>query len=171
PEEDIGPFNYVAELARRGGPRIARLDRVHPFASTLIHDAFRVGDQDVLQLQAETHQLIKTGNSGGTGARTCQLDLADIFTHQRKTVENRRRGDDRSAVLVVMEDGNFHALPQRALYVEALWRLDILEIDTAEGRLQAGDDVHDLVWITLVDLNPHSPDNALSFGAACAIQI
>src|SRR5215472_16392228 len=107
PRKTSAPSTMSPSARAEVGPRIAGLDRVHPLASTLIHDTFRVRDEDVFRLQPKTHQLIKTGNCGGTRARACQLDLADIFTHQRKTVENGRRGDDRSAMLVVMEDGNF----------------------------------------------------------------
>jgi hypothetical protein len=44
------------------------------------------------------------------------------------------RGDDRRAVLVVMEDRDVHQLAQALLDDEALRRLDVLEVDAAEGR-------------------------------------
>src|SRR5262249_23848920 len=56
-------------------------------------------------------------------------------------------------MLVVMENGNFHSLPQRALDIEALRRLDILQVDAAEGRLQTRDNVYELVRIALIDLD------------------
>ena len=56
-------------------------------------------------------------------------------------------------MLVIVENRNFHALPQCALDVEALRRLDVLEVDPAEGWLEAGNDLHDFVRITLVDLD------------------
>jgi hypothetical protein len=49
--------------------------------------------------------------------------------------------DDGGAVLVVVEDRDLHALAQLALDVEAVRRLDVLEVDAAEGGLQRGDDV------------------------------
>ena len=61
--------------------------------------------------------------------------------------------DDRGTVLVVVEDRDLHSLAQCALDIEALRRLDVLEVDAAEGRLQARDDLHELVWIALVDLD------------------
>ena len=55
--------------------------------------------------------------------------------------------DDRGAVLVVVEDRDLHALAQLALDVEAVRRLDVLEVDAAEGRLERGDDVDQLVEV------------------------
>jgi hypothetical protein len=46
-----------------------------------------------------------------------------------------------------MENGNFHALAQFFLNVEAFWCLDVLEIDTTERRLQGGDDVDQFVRV------------------------
>ena len=43
-------------------------------------------------------------------------------------------GDDRGAVLVVMEHRDVHELAQPILDHEAIWRLDVLEVDAAEGR-------------------------------------
>ena len=49
-------------------------------------------------------------------------------------VDHSRGGDDRGAVLIVVKDGNVHHLAQALLDVEALRRLDVLEIDPAERR-------------------------------------
>jgi hypothetical protein len=55
---------------------------------------------------------------------------------RRAAVEHRGADDDRRAVLVVVEDRDLHPLAQLALDVEALGRLDVLEVDAAEGRLE-----------------------------------
>jgi hypothetical protein len=68
-----------------------------------------------------------------------------------QAVEDGGADDDGRAVLVVMEDGNLHALAQLLLDIEALRRLDVFEIDAAEGRLQRGDGVDQLVRVALVD--------------------
>ena len=82
-----------------------------------------------------------------------QLDLADVLADDAQAVEDRRADDDRGAVLVVVEDRDLHALAQLPLDVEALRRLDVLEVDAAEGRLERGDDVDQLVRVALVDLD------------------
>ena len=58
------------------------------------------------------------------------LDVAAGEVHR---VDQAGRGDDRRAVLVVMEDRNVHQLAQALLDDEAFRRLDVFEIDAAEG--------------------------------------
>ncbi len=57
-----------------------------------------------------------------------------------------------------MEDRDLQAFAQPALDLEAFGRLDVLEVDAAEARLQAGDDVHELVGVTLVELEVEDVD-------------
>ncbi len=61
-------------------------------------------------------------------------------------------------MLVVVEHRDLHALAQRALDLEALRRLDVLEVDAAEGRLQRGDDLDQLLRIARVDLDVEHVD-------------
>jgi uncharacterized membrane-anchored protein len=68
-------------------------------------------------------------------------------------VEYRRRGDDRGTVLVVVEDRDLHALAQLLLDVEALRRLDVFEVDAAEGGLHACDRVDQRIGVGLVELD------------------
>ncbi|MNC89091.1 hypothetical protein D3C83_49890 [compost metagenome] len=61
-------------------------------------------------------------------------------------------------MLVVVEHRDLHALAQLLLDQEALGRLDVLEVDAAEGGLQRGDDVDQPVRIGLVDLDVEAVD-------------
>ena len=61
-------------------------------------------------------------------------------------------------MLVVVEDRDLHARAQRALDVEAVGRLDVLEVDAAEGRLERRDQVDQLVEVLLVDLDVEDVD-------------
>ena len=54
-------------------------------------------------------------------------------------VDQAGRGDDRGAVLVVVEDRDVHPLAQRLLDDEAVGRGDVLEVDPAEARLEQFD--------------------------------
>ncbi len=56
-------------------------------------------------------------------------------------------------MLVVVENRNFHPFAQLAFDDEALRRLDVFQIDAAEGGLQRADDVHQLVRILLCDFD------------------
>ena len=57
-----------------------------------------------------------------------------------------------------MEHRDLHALAQLALDLETLRRLDVFEIDAAEGGLERGDDVDQLVRVALVDLDVEHVD-------------
>ncbi len=74
---------------------------------------------------------------GGAGTGSDHLDLVDVLAHQFQAVEHGGADDDGGAVLVVVEDRNVHALAQLLLDVEALGRLDVLEVDAAEASAPA----------------------------------
>ena len=57
-----------------------------------------------------------------------------------------------------MKHRNLHALAQRLLDVEALRRLDVFEVDAAEGRLQRRHDLDQLVRVLLVDFDVEDID-------------
>jgi len=75
-----------------------------------------------------------------------------------QAIEHRGADHDGGAMLVVVEDRDLHALAQLLLDVEALGRLDVLEIDAAEGGLEGGDHVDQLVGVGLVDLEVEDVD-------------
>ena len=62
------------------------------------------------------------------------------------------------SVLVVVEDGDLHPRLELLLDVEALGRLDVLEVDAAERGLEAGDALDELVGVLLVDLDVEDVD-------------
>ena len=101
-----------------------------------MHDAVDIADPDVLALRAERDQQIEAGERRGTGAGADDLDIFELLAVQQQRVLDRRADDDRRAVLVVMEHRDLHALLELRLDLEALRRLDVFEIDAAEGRLQ-----------------------------------
>jgi len=79
--------------------------------------------------------------------------------------EQRGADHDGGAVLVVVEDRDLHALAQLALDVEAVGRLDVFEVDAAEGGLQRGDDVDQLVEVVFSSIsmsNTSMPANFLN---------
>jgi hypothetical protein len=61
-------------------------------------------------------------------------------------------------VLVVVEDGDTHLLLEPRLDVEALGTLDVLEVDAAERRLEALDDLAEHRGVLLVDLDVEDVD-------------
>ncbi len=104
------------------------------------------------------HLQVEARDGRGARAGAHELHLADVLADDLEAVEDRRRGDDRRAVLVVVEHRNLHPLAQLLLDVEALGRLDVLEVDAAERRLQRRDHLDDLVRIRLADLDVEDVD-------------
>ena len=86
------------------------------------------------------------------------LTSLDVLAADLQRVQDAGADDDRGAVLVVVEDRDLHPRAQRALDVEAVRRLDVLEVDAAEGRLERGDQVDQLVEVLLVDLDVEDVD-------------
>jgi hypothetical protein len=54
-----------------------------------------------------------------------------LFGHFQ-AVQQSRTHHDGGAMLVVMENRNFHALAQLAFDIEAVRRLDVFQVDAAE---------------------------------------
>jgi hypothetical protein len=117
-----------------------------------------VGDPDVLHLHAEHDDHVEAGQRRRAGAAGDELHLVELLAEQLEAVQHRRADDDGGAVLVVVEDRDAHALAQLALDVKALRRLDVLQVDAAEGRLQRGDHVDQLVGVALGQLDVEDVD-------------
>ena len=100
-------------------------------------------------LDAQADHQVQAGDGRRAGAGDGDLHLADVLAHQFQAVEQRRGRDDGGAVLVVVEDRDVQPLAQLLLDVEALRRLDVLEVDAAQRGLQRGDDVDQLVRVAL----------------------
>ena len=80
------------------------------------------------------------------------LTVADVLADDLERVEQRGAGDDRGAVLVVVEDGDLQRLAQRLLDVEAVRRADVLEVDPADRRLEQLAELDDVVRVLRADL-------------------
>ena len=158
PRKMSAPSITSAERAVRGLLREDDLVLVHQLDAALVDHAGQVGDPDVLARHAELDQQAQAGERGRAGARGDELDLIDLLAADLQRVQHAGADDDGGAVLVVVEDRDLHPLAQRALDVEAVRRLDVLEVDAAEGRLERGDHVDQLVEVLLVDLDVEDVD-------------
>ena len=158
-QKDVGTFDDLGQGACRGLLGESALVLVHQLGAPFVDHAGQVGHEDVLARQAQLEQQVQAGQRSGARARGDQLDLLQVLAHDLQAIEQRRTHDDRRAVLVVVEHRDVHALAQLALDVEAVRRLDVLQVDAAEGRLQRRDDVDQLVQIVLfVDLDVEHVD-------------
>ena len=83
------------------------------------------------RLEADRLEQFEAGDAGGAGAVADQLGVVDLAAGQIERVEQAGGGDDRGAVLVVMEHRDVQQLAQALLDDEAFRRLDVFEIDAA----------------------------------------
>ena len=98
-----------------------------------------VACDDVFHARVQQH--LDDGGARRAGAVEHDLDIADFLADYLERVQERGGHDDGRAVLVVVEDGDVELLFESLLDLEAVGRLDILEVDAAEGR---GDEAHRL---------------------------
>ena len=152
-EEHVGALDHLGERALVGGLGEARLVRIHQFDAALIDHAGQVGEPDVFDRQAEVDEQVDAGERRGARAADDELDLLDVLADDLEPVERGRADDDRGAVLVIVKHRNLHARTQLAFDVEAFRRLDVFEVDAAEGRLQRRDHFDELVRVELIDFD------------------
>ena len=169
-EEDVGPDHGLFKGAQGGVVGQARLVVVHPFGASLVDDPLGVAGVEVFRLGAEHQRHVGAGDARRPGAVDDDLDVLDLLADHCQGVDQAGVGDDRGAVLVVVEDRDVHDLLQLFLDIEALGPLDVLEVDAAEGRLQQLDGTNDLVRILGVEFDVEDVDigealeeNALAF--------
>ncbi|VGP32250.1 hypothetical protein SB00610_01831 [Klebsiella quasipneumoniae subsp. similipneumoniae] len=132
---------------------IGRFGFRHVGLTILIDNAFRIADHDVVLLHPQRHQQVHAGNCRRPGAGDHHPHVGQILLNDAQAVEDRRGADDRRAVLIVVENRNIHPLAQLLLNVETLRRFNIFEVDTAEGRLEGGDDVNEFIRVQLIDFD------------------
>src|SRR6185503_13220097 len=96
--------------------------------------ALRVAEEDVGGFESYRLDQVETSDAGGAGAVADEPRRPNVAPGQMHGVDHAGSRDDRCAVLIVMKDGNVHHLPQALFDVEALRRLDVLEINSAERR-------------------------------------
>ena len=136
-DEGIRARQRVLEGALRGLDREFRLVRIHVVRAAEVDDAGPVHHPQVLALHAVGHVELGARDRRRARAAEDDLDVVDLLADDLERVQERRRGDDRGAVLVVVEHRDLQALLQALLDLEALGRLDVLEVDPAEGRRDA----------------------------------
>ena len=150
-EEDIRPGHRFRERPQGRLDRVGGFPLIHAFLPAAIDDALGVAQDDVRGLEPDRLDQVETGDAGGSGAVADEARGLDVASGQMDGVDHPRGGDDRGAVLVVVKDGNVHHLAQALLDVEALRRLDVLEIDPAERRPKVFHRVDEFVRILRPD--------------------
>src|SRR5690606_1299975 len=125
----------------------------HIRLAAFMDDAARIHHVNIARLHAELDDQVQAGNGSRAGAGTYQLDLVDLLVDHFQAVDDGSRGNNGCAVLVIVEDGDLHALAQLLLDIEAFGRLDVFEVDATQGRLQGRNDVDELVRVGFGELD------------------
>ena len=141
--------------ARRALLRLGRVGRfplVHAALAAAIDDALGVAEQHVLGAEAHRLDQVEAGDAGRTRAVADEPRLADVAARQLHGVQHAGRRDDGGAVLVVVKDRDVHQFAELLLDDEALRRLDILEVDAAEGGAEVSHRRDEGVRVLGIDL-------------------
>jgi hypothetical protein len=96
---------------------------------------------------------VRRGDRRRAGAAEDDLHFVDFLAGELERVQEPRAADDRGPVLVVVKHGDIHDLFEPLLDVEALGRLDVFQVDPAEGGFHIFDRLDDLVRIVRVELD------------------
>ena len=136
PEERIGAFHRFFQRARLRVGGMRGFPLVHALFAALVDHAAGVAQQDVVVLHAERFQQFDAGDACRPGAVHHQFGVFDLAPGQVQRVDEPGGGDDGGAVLVVVKHRDIHDLAQLAFNQEAFRRLDVLQVDAAEGRAE-----------------------------------
>ena len=157
-EEHVGTFDAFVKTTLIALLAIDRLPLVHQRLAAEIDEAFDVVDPDVFLAGAERDEQVEAGEGGRAGTGGDDLHLGDVLAGKFQAVQDGRGDDDRRAMLVIVEDRDVHLLAKLAFDLETLRRLDVLEVDAAEGRLERRDGRDHAVDLVGIDLDVEDVD-------------
>jgi len=141
PDEGVGNGARL-RLVRELG--LVRIERARP---PFIDHALPVSEQNVLPRNPKLHVVLGGRYRRCACAGEDDANLFDLLSDDLERVEKRSAGDDCRAVLVVVEDGNLHRLPQCLLDIKAIGRANVFEIDSTDGGLEQLTELDDVVGI------------------------
>ena len=114
--------------------------------------------------------MFRACNARSAGAVEDHLYLVDRLPNHFQCIQESRTGDDCGAVLIVVEDWDFHRLLESLFDVEALRRLDVFEVNAAKRGFEQLAQPYDFVGIVgiyfeveHVDIGEPLEQNALPF--------
>ena len=124
-----------------------------PCSRPLVDDAPGVAEDGLIVGQSQSLDQLGTRHAPGAGAVDHDPGVLDLPSGELEGVDQAGDGDDRGAVLVVVEDRDVHQLAQPLLDDEALGRLDVLEVDAAERRTEIAHAVDEFIDVAGIDLD------------------
>ncbi len=146
-QRPFGPFAGKVGLVRR-----------QLIAAVLADHALAIEELDVFMLRPQLFDQLHAGKAGCAGAEADDAHILDPLVLQQQRVQKGGGHDHGGAVLIIVQHRNVHALLQLFLDDEAFRRLDVLEVDAAEGRFHARDGFDELHRVGFIQLDIEDVD-------------
>ena len=162
-DKHVGAPHGVGERARLGLANKFVLVLVDALGAAGVQYALAVAHQDVFELRSEPDVMVRARDCAGACAGKDDPHIAQLLTDDLHGVDQSGAGDDGGAMLVVVEDGDVHGALQLFLNLEALWGLDVFEIDAAEGGLHQLACTYDFFGVEGVQLDIEDVDVGEAF--------
>ena len=137
---------------------MCRLPLVHAGLTALVDHAPTVAQQDVVRRQSHRLEQFHTRDRRRAGAVDDHPDVVNPPIGQMHCVHQARSGDDRGAVLVIVEDGDVHQFPQAGLDDETVRCLDIFKVHAAKAGAKIAHALHECVDVRGIDLQIDAVD-------------
>src|SRR5690606_11473116 len=118
--EHVGAFESIRDRAAFRLEGEACLVRVHVVRAAPVDHAQAIAHRQVLAPDAEPDVVLGARDRCRAGAVEHHANFVDGLADYFRRVQQRRPGDDRGAVLIVVEHRYAERLPQLLLYVEAV---------------------------------------------------
>src|SRR5579872_2061888 len=151
--ENVSTDQRFREGPQVGVEREAFFVGIHARGAAAVDDAFCVAEDDVLPLCTQADVVLRACDSGGAGAVEDDANIGNIFANEFERVEQRRAGNDRRAVLIVVEDGDLHRLAQRLFDLETFGGFNVFEVDSTECGFEQLAELDDLRGILAVNFD------------------
>ena len=157
-EEQISAVDHIiqravlAVLGKRG------LGRIHIHLAPFVDQPVDIAEPDILAFDPQLEQHVEARNTCRPATRGHDLDIFEGLAGHVQRVLGCGPHDNSGAVLVIVENGDVHALAANAFDGEAVGRLDVFEVNCTKSRFKSTDDVSELFRIGLVDLDVETVD-------------
>ena len=125
---------------------------VHAVFAALVDGTLGIAQDDIGGIETHCLDQFDTGNACRTRAVANEFGCLHVATGQCHRIDQPCSRDNRRSVLVVVKDRNIHHFAQALLDDEAVRRLDVFEIDAAEGWPQIAHGVDHRVDVFRIDL-------------------
>src|SRR5262249_60183628 len=113
----------------------------------LVNEDSSCEDKVIALVRADAAKKFKPGNASAAGAVANELGGGNFAAGEFQRVDQAGGGDDRGAVLIIMEDRHIEEFAQLLLDDEAFRRLDIFEINSAPALAEQLDAIDELVRV------------------------